>query len=249
MHADASHGEVLKARNLVAAKLKLHTYYRASVGTSLLAFTIASMARSSASATHPEIVALRQLECIFPRLAQKLLYTLTFESINAPATGSYPFSFPHAHLPVSDIAVQSATPHKPLAQATPTSLHPDATRLTSAPQNVWHFAQYAQPVPNKQDVPIPAHQGIQGGIFASGSPSAAAEDYSLPHQAITSLFETGKLDNQKAFDAASWEQTDVLAALGTIDMPRFSRASTPNELSGLTGMLDRWSHGEGNLWS
>ena len=249
MHADVCHGEVVKARHLVAAKLKLHTYYRANVGTSLLAFTVASMAQSSASASHPEIIALRQLGCIFPRMAQKLLSTLPLESVNAPASGSYPFNFPHAHLPVSDVAVQSAATHKSLAEATPTSVHPDATRLTSAPQNIWHFAQYSQPVANKQDMLVPPHQGTQGGIFASGSRSAVAEDYSLPHQAITSLFETGKLDNQKAFDAASWEQTDVLAALGTIDMPRFSRASTPNELSGFTGMLDRWSHGDGNLWS
>ena len=253
------------ANDLLSCKLRLFSYFRSPVTASLLPFTLSSLRSSSPPhGIATEWTATQELAAILPKLCHWLPLSRSHfgQHVTAVPPQLPDYSGNAFPSPLSQVSATAGLPYRP------------EQGILRAP--IAHLAHESQPSflpPNFQGGQImsnfpsaPAPVDPAGPLtFKSAEETALStntthyldpsnDSYSLPFQAMESLSKffqqngnTQSLDTSRIFDSATWEQTDVLSSLGFIDQVRPSNPTSPNEFSGLTGLLDRWNHGDGGL--
>lgn len=224
---------VEEAGAYLGCKIRLFSYYRSPVFSSLLLFTLSTFRdRRQASDVQLESIAFQELSCIFPRLVEWLPLspssanshveshgTYVSHSLPTPATSSAS-SLP-LHSPVSGSAYNqpssmniphsspqhpAAAPHWSAAHATPGSAL--ALSMTNTVSDL------------QQTVPQEAHRTPNDAYLPQGMNNYGNQNgYSLPFQAMESLSklfeqqgEADRLDTSRLFDSATWSVTPSYSA-------------------------------------
>lgn len=242
---------VQEARTLVALRMQAHTFYRSSTPCLHMLYTLASNADGPLEATPaPEVTALKQMQRIFPAYADALLDILPQGSENTyrESLGGGSQALTSLSLPFSPASMSGLASHFVAPALNGFGTAPAQDMQGSFPQRLDSIIPTYGTRPN--NLITASASPVREAQYLSQSTGAApytAPAYSLPDQAFAAILGDESLDRQKAFDVATWEQTDVLASLGAFNLPLDNGQS--HDIFGLSGVLDRWSSGDGDLWS
>ena len=184
------------ASDLISSKLRLFTYYRSSVTTSLVSFGLISDPKLSPSGFRPEVIALQELSHIFPKLVQKLTSSL---GKSEDITAALPIELSQR---LSQSLPARLSTSSSVSQTYPFPSYP-TPQLTDSPAR-----SLTGPEPY-QAMAVPSCENETSySVMSNAAVPTTDQAYSLPFQAMMSLSETmfqqPEMDTSRIFDSATW---------------------------------------------